>query len=90
MKRSYKKIITALSKLDVIWNDDLILIADNSHLMLVHYETKEVLEYFDNIHCDGGDAGTFTVDGKEYWDIEDKGNNDYGEYNPFLYKGLEK
>jgi hypothetical protein len=72
MKRSYKKIITALKKLEEIWDDDLALIADNGSLMLVHYESKEVLENLIGIKCDGGASGTIIVDGKEYWDVDTK------------------
>jgi len=76
MKRSYKKIITALNKVDKIWDNDLILIADNSSLMLVHYETKEVLADF-SIKCDGGDSGTFYIGEKEYWNVEGRGQDEY-------------
>jgi hypothetical protein len=36
MKRSYKKVITILNKLENIWDNDLILVADNSRLLLIH------------------------------------------------------
>jgi hypothetical protein len=77
MKRSYKKVITILNKLENIWDNDLILVADNSHLLLIHYESKEILADFIGIICDGGDAGSYAVDGKEYWDIENTGKNKY-------------
>lgn len=70
MKRSYKKIKTVLNNLQKIWDDDLILVADNGFLMLVHYESKEVLTDFPNIKCDGGDSGTSEIEGKEYWDVD--------------------
>lgn len=70
MKRSYKKCITLLDKLDAIWDSDLYLFGNSGTLFLVEAGTHKVIKQFSKIEGDGGDCGTrIGEDEEEYLDL---------------------
>lgn len=64
-----QEIIDRLSELDKMWEDDVMLFADCGTLLLIDRRTKEVLEVFPSISCDGGDPGSRNENGRVYLDL---------------------
>lgn len=61
-KMTTEQVMDALSKLEKRWPDGLKLYAHSGLLALVDADTHEVIEYYDQITCDGGDIGIETGD----------------------------